>query len=103
MRSAPAMTAAPTKPIWILRCATLIAMAAPELIGKGKAVAAQILDTTADEVAFADGRFSAPPSNRSFDFIELARESARLGLEDELAVVTDNEMHDPVFPNGCAV
>jgi aerobic carbon-monoxide dehydrogenase large subunit len=83
--------------------ATLFAMAAPELIGKGKAVAAQILDTTADEVAFADGRFSAPPSNRSFDFIELARESARLGLEDELAVVTDNEMHDPVFPNGCAV
>ena len=83
--------------------ATLFAMAAPELIGKGKAVAAQILDTTADEVAFADGCFSAPPSNRSFDFIELARESARLGLEDELAVVTDNEMHDPVFPNGCAV
>ena len=83
--------------------ATLFAMAAPELIGKGKAVAAQILDATANEVAFADGRFAAPRSNRSFDFLELAQEAARLGLEGEVAVVTDNEMHDPVFPNGCAV
>ena len=83
--------------------ATLFAMAAPALIGKGKALAAQLLDTTADEVAFADGRFAAPRSNRSFDFLELAQEAARLGLEGELAVVTDNEMHDPVFPNGCAV
>ena len=83
--------------------ATLFAMAAPELIGKGKALAAQILDTTVDEVAFADGRFAAPRRNRSFDFLDLAQEAARLGLEGELSVVTDNEMHDPVFPNGCAV
>src|SRR6516165_2178617 len=83
--------------------ATLFAMAAPELIGKGKAIAAGILETTTDDVAFVDGRFSAPRSNRSFDFLELAQEAARLGLESGLAVVTDNEMHDPVFPNGCAV
>ena len=83
--------------------ATLFAMATPELIAKGKAMAAQILGTTADEVAFADGRFATPRSNRSFDFLELAQEGARLGLAGELAVVTDNEMHDPVFPNGCAV
>jgi len=83
--------------------ATLFAMAAPELIGKGKQVAAGILGTTADEVAFTDGRFAAPRSNRSFDFLELAQEAARLGLEGPLAVVKDNEMHDPVFPNGCAV
>ncbi len=24
-------------------------------------------------------------------------------LADGIAVVTDNEMHDPVFPNGCAI
>ena len=83
--------------------ATLFAKAAPELIAKGKALAARLLDTGADQVSFADGRFSAPPDNRSFDFLELAREGARLGAEGELAVVTDNEMHDPVFPNGCAV
>jgi carbon-monoxide dehydrogenase large subunit len=83
--------------------ATLFAKAAPELITKGKVIAARILDTAVEEVAFADGRFAAPRSNRSFDFLELAQEAARLGLEGELAVVTDNEMHDPVFPNGCAV
>jgi len=83
--------------------ATLFAKAAPELIAKGKEVAARILETPAEEVVFKDGRFAAPPSNRSFDFLELAREAARHGLEGALAVVADNEMHDPVFPNGCAV
>jgi aerobic carbon-monoxide dehydrogenase large subunit len=83
--------------------ATLFAKAAPELIAKGKALAARLLDTSADEVAFADGRFAAPRTNRSFDFLELAKEGARLGAEGALALVTDNEMHEPVFPNGCAV
>ena len=83
--------------------ATLFAKAAPELVTRGKAVAARLLGTEANQVSFADGRFSAPPDNRSFDFLELAREGARLGAEGEIAVVTDNEMHDPVFPNGCAV
>jgi aerobic carbon-monoxide dehydrogenase large subunit len=83
--------------------ATLFAKAAPELIAKGKGIAARILDTTVEDVTFEDGRFAAPRSNRSFDFLELAKEAARHGLEGELAIVTDNEMHDPVFPNGCAV
>ncbi len=83
--------------------ATLFAMAAPELVAQGRRVAARLLETTPDQVAFADGRFSAPPHNRSFDFLELAREGARLGAEGVIAVTTDNEMHDPVFPNGCAV
>ena len=83
--------------------ATLFAKAAPGLIAKGKAVAAQLLDTSAVQVTFVDGRFSAPPHNRSFDFLELAKEGARLGADGEIALVTDNEMHDPVFPNGCAV
>ena len=83
--------------------ATLFAKAAPELIAKGKAVAALLLGASGDQVTFADGRFSAPLHNRSFDFLELAREGARLGADGEIALVTDNEMHDPVFPNGCAV
>jgi carbon-monoxide dehydrogenase large subunit len=82
--------------------ATLFAKAAPELIANGKRVAARLLDASVDQVTFADGRFSAPPHNRSFDFLELAKEASRLG-EGELAVTTDNDMHDPVFPNGCAV
>ncbi|HXC91258.1 MAG TPA: xanthine dehydrogenase family protein molybdopterin-binding subunit [Stellaceae bacterium] len=83
--------------------ATLFAKAAPELIAKGRAVVGRLLDTDPDRVRFDNGRFSAPPDNRSFDFLELAREAERLGADGALAVVTDNEMHDPVFPNGCAV
>ena len=62
---------------------------------------------TPDEVEFVDGRFRARNTNRSFSLLELAKELARSALPDELknnlVVAADNEMHDPVFPNGCAV
>jgi carbon-monoxide dehydrogenase large subunit len=91
--------------------ATVFSMATADLIQKGKRIAAAILAIGPSEVEFEDGRFSARGTNRTFDFFELAQEfekqKARLaladGLKDGLAVVTDNEMHDPVFPNGCAI
>ena len=87
--------------------ATVFSKAAPDLIAKGKQVAAAILGTTPDQIEFSDGRFRARETNRTFDFLELAKEAARHELPDEIkdgiAVVTDNEMHDPVFPNGCAI
>jgi aerobic carbon-monoxide dehydrogenase large subunit len=86
--------------------ATVFSKAAAELIGKGRRIAAAVLGTPADHVSFEDGRFVARETNRSFDVFELAVEAAGLKLSgdlaDGLAVVTDNEMHDPVFPNGCA-
>jgi carbon-monoxide dehydrogenase large subunit len=87
--------------------ATLFAKALPELVARGKKVAAAILGSVPDHIEFSDGRFSARATNRTFDFLDLAEEAARHELPQELkdgiAVVTDNEMHDPVFPNGCAV
>jgi aerobic carbon-monoxide dehydrogenase large subunit len=87
--------------------ATIFAKALPELIAKGKKIAALVLGTAAEDVEFNDGRFGAPTTNRTFDFLELAAEAARhelpTDLKDGIAVVTDNEMHDPVFPNGCAI
>jgi carbon-monoxide dehydrogenase large subunit len=87
--------------------ATVFSKAAADLIEKGKRIAAIALDAAPADVEFNDGRFSARETNRSFDFFELARETAQLALADDLkpglAVVTDNEMHDPVFPNGCAI
>jgi aerobic carbon-monoxide dehydrogenase large subunit len=87
--------------------ATLFAKALPELVARGKKVAAAILGSAPDHIEFSDGRFSARVTNRTFDFLDLAEEAARHELPQELkdgiAVVTDNEMHDPVFPNGCAV
>jgi aerobic carbon-monoxide dehydrogenase large subunit len=87
--------------------ATVFSKAAAELIEKGRRIAAAALATQADRIAFVDGRFVSPDTNRNFDVFELAAEAARMNLEgdlaDGLAVVTDNEMHEPVFPNGCAV
>ena len=87
--------------------ATVFSKAAAELVARGKRVAALILGSAPDRIEFTDGRFSARDTNRTFDFLELAKEAARHELPQDLAgglaVVTDNEMHDPVFPNGCAI
>lgn len=87
--------------------ATVFSLAAVELIAKGKRAAAAIFGTRPDDIDFNDGRFSWRESNRSFDFLELAQEMTRHKMPEDLAggiaVVTDNEMHEPVFPNGCAI
>jgi aerobic carbon-monoxide dehydrogenase large subunit len=87
--------------------ATVMSIASKDLINRGKAIAALLLDLPVDEIHFTDGRFGAAGRNRSFDFLELANEAARMSLPGELksglAVTTDNEMHDPVFPNGAAL
>ena len=87
--------------------ATVFSKALPDLIAKGRRIAAVVLGTAPEDVSFDDGRFSARGTNRTFDFLELAREAANHTLADDLkggiAVVTDNEMHDPVFPNGTAI
>jgi carbon-monoxide dehydrogenase large subunit len=82
--------------------ATVMSKAAIELIAKGKVLAAKLLETSPDKIQFVEGRFTASMSNQTFDFLELAKESAA-HAEGRLAVVVDNEMHEPVFPNGCAV
>ncbi len=81
---------------------TVIVKAVPELIGKGQKIAALALGIDAGKIEFKDGRFSSQASNRSFDFLELAKEAERLTLPADLkgglAVACDNEMHEPVFP-----
>jgi aerobic carbon-monoxide dehydrogenase large subunit len=87
--------------------ATVFSKAAVDLIAKGKAIAAIVMGTAADSVSFSDGRFVSRDTNLTFDFLELAAEAARHklpeALKDGIAVVTDNEMHEPVFPNGTAI
>ncbi len=87
--------------------ATVFSLAATELIERGKKIAAYMLESTAAEVQFTHGRFSAPHALRTYDFLQLARDSVEALLPKELAgglaVIADNEMHDPVFPNGCAI
>jgi carbon-monoxide dehydrogenase large subunit len=87
--------------------ATVFSKAAVALIDKGKRIAAIVMGAAPENVSFDDGRFSSRDTNRTFDFFELAREAAQHqlpeALKDGIAVVTDNEMHEPVFPNGTAI
>lgn len=87
--------------------ATVFSIASKQLVENGKKIAAFLLETGAAAVAFENGRFSAPGAEQSFDFLELARRAEDAfvprDIKGGLAVVTDNEMHDPVFPNGCAI
>lgn len=82
--------------------ATVLSAGVPQLVAKAKELAAPLLDCKADEVAWSNGRLSSPHSNVTFNLLELAREAEARGMP-QLKVRTDNEMHDPVFPNGCAV
>ena len=87
--------------------ATVFSKAAVDLTAKGKEIAAIVMGVAPNTVSFDDGRFSSRDTNLTFDFLELASEAARHrlpeALKDGLAVVTDNEMHEPVFPNGTAI
>jgi carbon-monoxide dehydrogenase large subunit len=87
--------------------ATVFSKAAVDLIARGKTIAAIVMGTAPDSVSFSDGRFVSRDTNLTFDFLELAAEAARHklpeALKDGIAVVTDNEMHEPVFPNGTAI
>jgi carbon-monoxide dehydrogenase large subunit len=76
-------------------------MASAALIEQGKRLAAAMLDTVPDRMRFEDGRFRAAAANRTLDLFDLAKEAAQRG--EALAARADNEMHQPVFPNGTAI
>lgn len=83
--------------------ATVIALTVADLIETGKKLAGLAFNTPADRVTFSKGRFAAPGSDQSFDFLELAQETARRSLPGILTAAKTNEMHQPVFPNGAAI
>lgn len=81
----------------------VISLTAEQLIAKGKELAAKLFGVDRLVVNFADGHFEH--AGRSVDWFELAREVATEGgaAGGGLSVSAQNEMHTPVFPNGCAV
>ena len=85
---------------------TVIALAVTELIVTAKAIIAAALEVPAADIEFEAGLFRLPMHNESLNWFEVADLIVRHGLEalwPGLRVVQDNEMHTPVFPNGCAV
>ncbi|HEX6212992.1 MAG TPA: xanthine dehydrogenase family protein molybdopterin-binding subunit [Methylomirabilota bacterium] len=71
---------------------TVIALACEDLIAAGRRRAAQALEAAEADIEYAGGRFTVAGTDRGVGLFE---------LPDGLAVVRDNEMHEPVFPNGC--
>ena len=86
---------------------TVISKGSDQLIEKAKAIAAILLRADKSEMVWEDGRIAQTGTNHSFDMYELARAIDGVPLPDDLAdglfMACDNEMHEPVFPNGCAI
>ncbi len=78
--------------------ATVISKATVMLIEQARVHAAQVLEASIEDVVFADGQFKVTGTDYAIDWFELARRIAGHAI---LEVAADNEMHDPVFPNGC--
>ncbi len=86
---------------------TVIALACEDMIARGKKIAALYFGVSEDRVEFDNERFVVANTNLAIDFLDLAGKIPGMKLEGELktglAVARDNEMHDPVFPNGTAI
>jgi carbon-monoxide dehydrogenase large subunit len=86
---------------------TVLALASAGLIAKGRGLAAHALGVPVDAVQFEDGVFRAGERNLTFTWFDLARIAEDPNLPDTLRgglkVRRDNEMHQPVFPNGACV
>jgi aerobic carbon-monoxide dehydrogenase large subunit len=80
-----------------------------EIIARGKAIAAHVLECAVEDVAFARGRFAVSGTDRSVGLFEVAAVAADPGadLPDDLkgplraAARIDEPM--PAYPNGCHV
>lgn len=86
---------------------TVIVKAADILIEKGKKIAAIVLEAAESDIEFENGEFLVTGTDRRINIFDLERQARALDLPDELSggmsVTESNEMHTPVFPNGCHI
>jgi aerobic carbon-monoxide dehydrogenase large subunit len=85
---------------------TVLALASEDLILKGRRLFAHLMHVALDEVVFDNGLFQIGTTNRRMDWFELAAALDAVNLpefEHGLRVRRDNEMHEPVFPNGAVM
>ncbi|MBI5131379.1 MAG: xanthine dehydrogenase family protein molybdopterin-binding subunit [Rhodopseudomonas palustris] len=84
-----------------------IVEASAQVIAKGKAAAAHLLETAEADIEFADGRFTVAGTDRSIGIMELAQQlrDAKLpdGVPSSLDVDHTAKGVPSAFPNGCHV
>jgi carbon-monoxide dehydrogenase large subunit len=82
--------------------------AAKKIIDKGKRIAAHLLEASAGDIEFADGRFKVAGTDRGIDITEVAKASyvaqrmpkdLELGLDANAIVMPDGAN----YPNGCHI
>jgi len=86
---------------------TLLVQASEKLIATGRAVAARMLDASAESLVFADGGFRDDGTRRFVSLFEIAADIRRRGAADDKERVfqADAEFNGriPAHPTGCAV
>ena len=87
---------------------TAIFHAANKVIARGKEIAAHLLEASALDIEFADGRFTVAGTDRGIELTEIAKASflpARMprGMELGLQGVAVTSPDGATFPNGCHV
>lgn len=87
---------------------TVIVKTADVLIERAKKLGAIVLEAAEADMEFGNGRVTVTGTDRSMDLFDLA--TAAVGRSDlpedlrgGLSAIESNEMHTPVFPNGCHV
>jgi carbon-monoxide dehydrogenase large subunit len=76
-----------------------ILKAKDEVIEKGKAVAAEMLETAQTDIEFAAGRFSVAGTDRGVGIMEVAEHARHSGAS--LDTAADWQVQAITFPNGC--
>jgi carbon-monoxide dehydrogenase large subunit len=86
----------------------VIGKASDEIIGKGRRIAAHLLEAADADIEFSAGRFRVAGTDRSLDLFETARavrERRDLppDLQGPLTAIADETVRIAVFPNGCHI
>jgi len=86
---------------------TLLVHTSEKIIAQARAVVAALIGVKAQDVAFGDGFFHAPQSNRRLDIFDVARaiKSEPLPVELKQPLTNDETFHGriPAYPTGCAI
>ena len=87
---------------------TVIVKAANVFIERAKRIAEEVLEVSVPDLEYVDGCVRVAGTDKQIDLFELQRQAVQRtdlpeDLQGGLSVIQDNEMHTPVFPNGCHV
>jgi len=86
---------------------TLLVRTSEKIVAQARAVFAALVGVKAEDVAFDDGYFHAPQSNRRLDIFDIARaiESDALAPDLKKPLTSDETFvgRMPAYPTGCAI